>query len=145
MERLRRLWWLELGIVLMMAAALSRWGGWGAPPAAAKGDPTGQALSVRFQVADAQGRPVSGATVQVDRGTDVTSSTGTANVYTVMPAPKARRLAYTVTHPQRPEHRGTLELPDRPGESTQADGTTLRVSEIRQGLLWRVEVRLTLP
>ena len=155
LEALRRLWWLELLIVTIALVAISRmWGPAPSPPAPDSGQP----LVLRFLVDDRQGQPVPGLRIHVwhpdssmearpraFEGVLLTSADGEATLYSAMPGQEDRRILYAVELPSGGFLQGALRLPERPGIREFQGPHLLTVEQDRNGLMWRAEVRLTLP
>lgn len=153
-DRLRRLWWLELVIVLIAVTAVSRLG----VPENRGTRASGQPLVLRFVVVDRHGAPVPGAIVRVwypdsrpgaapraYEGAERTSEDGEATLYSVVPGNDDRRILYSVSPPSRAPLAGTLRLPERAGTRTAQDSHVLAVSEDRNGMSWRADVEVRLP
>ncbi len=156
LERLRRLWWLELLIVVIALLAISRIGNPGREPQPSPD--SGRPLVLHFMVLDRQQKPVAGARVQVwhpdsapevppraFEGTLVTSMDGEATLYSVMPSPQDRRVLYAIETPSGQACEGVLSLPERPGTRSYQPPHVLSVEEARNGLMWRAEILVTLP
>lgn len=157
-QRLRRLWWLELVIVLIAVTALSRLGNGDSARTQQASQDQGHPLVLRFMIYDRQDRPIPGARVQIwhpdakngaapraFEGEATTSDEGEATLYSVVPRKEDRRVLYTVRAPGHPELPGVIRLPDRPGTREFQAPHALVVSEDRNGLIWRGDVYLALP
>lgn len=158
LHRLRRLWWLELAIVLIAVTALSRLGNLGSARTPQGQQNQGHPLVLRFMVYDRQDRPVPGARIQIwhpdakegaeprgFEGEATTSDEGEATLYSVVPRKEDRRILYTVRATGHPELPGVIRLPDRPGTREYQPPHALVLSEDRNGLIWRGDLYVTLP
>lgn len=157
LQRLRRLWWLELAIVLIAVTALSRLDSARTPTPTPTRD-QGHPLVLRFMIYDRQDRPIPGAVVQIwhpdakvgaepraFEGRSVTSPDGESVLYSVLPSQKDRRILYTIRAPGHPELPGVLRLPERPGTREFQAPHALALSEDRNGLMWRADVTVAVP
>jgi len=155
-ERLRRLWWLELVIVLIAVTAISRLGVSERAPASSQAN--GQPLVLRFQISDRMAGPVGGARVRIwhpdarpgdeprgFEGTAVTSEDGEATLYSVMPGHRDRRILYSVEAPRHEPLSAALALPDRPGRRSFQAPHVLTITEDRNRVIWRADVQVELP
>jgi protocatechuate 3,4-dioxygenase beta subunit len=147
---MRRLWWLELGIVVLALMVISRLGGPRTPePSTSAGTP----LILYFTVYDHQDEPVPEARILLDNPAASTRSLegartgpdGRVTLYTVLPGNEARRLGYTVLPPGADAFSGILELPQRPGTRQNQPPHVLTVEEDLNGVTWRADVVVRCP
>lgn len=156
LQRLRRLWWLELAIVLIAVTALSRMGNPARVPTGNQDQ--GHPLVLRFMIYDRQDRPIPGAQVRIwhpdanegaepraFEGQATASEDGEATLYSVVPRKEDRRILYKVRAAGHPELPGEIRLPDRPGTREFQAPHALVLSADRNGLIWRGDVYVALP
>jgi hypothetical protein len=150
LDRMRRLWWLELGIVALALLVISRMGG---PPEPDPSSSAGTPLVLYFAVYDRQDEPVSEARIHLENPASGSKSAksartgpdGRVTLYSVLPGSEDRRLLYTVEPPGRDAFSGTLELPQRPGLRQTQPPHVLTVEQDLNGVTWRADVVVRCP
>jgi len=150
LDRMRRLWWLELGIVALALLVISRMAG---PPEPEPSGSAGTPLVLYFAVYDRHDEPVSEARIHLENPASGSRSAksaqtgpdGRVTLFSVLPGNEDRRLRYTVQPPGADAFSGILELPQQPGIRQNQPPHVLTVEEDLNGVTWRADVVVRCP